>query len=133
MGLWVLKLKCTDEDRPNEVLSFHETEEAAQREACYQFLKLGLSAMDAEDEDHRSIAIPFLAHVYNGNFALALQVYQKGIDKEDWEDSFEIYRAGLKLGADSPLLAAAQSEQVRWDAAKEDDEDDDADDCAEGG
>lgn len=138
MKPWVLRYKChTEEDGEQVDLSFHASEESAQRGACSKIIEWGFSQMDPSSKDHRDVAIPFLTHIRNGNFALALQVYERAIDEEGWDEEIAIARYDLTFAEDTPLLLDAQQEMKRWEAAEKtaaddaDDDDDDDDDQAE--
>lgn len=117
MKPWVLKYKCRTEEGEQDDLSFHASEESAQREACSKIIQWGFSQMEPDDEDHRDVAIPFLTHIRNGNFALAIQVYERAVDEEGWDEALSIERVELKSAGDTSLLLEAQQEMKRWDAA----------------
>jgi len=124
MKPWVMRYRlCTD--TKDNVLHYHESQESALRDACFQII-LRFDQMDREGNEE--MALEFLSLVERGDYELALQRYQKAIDDDGWDEVFEVVQESLLTSGDIPLLAEVQKAQVFWSKepdAEEGDEDED--------
>lgn len=102
------------------VTHYHESEESALRDACLHIIDEGMAEMSQKDESHREIVQAFLDLVEQGEFALALQGYQKAIRENEWDELVEVSQDELLTSTDIPLMQSVADLREEWGTKVED-------------